>query len=233
MRNVKNTMIQGVLGLVAPHLCFGCAKVGSPLCANCKYNIIAEPYSGCVLCERLTDTGICILHTISYKTIWVVAERKGVLQEVIDAYKFQNLKAAAQSLAELLNETLPLLPKNTLIVPVPTIASHIRERGYDHTLLIAKHFAALRELTLSSVLEAISRTTQHTVGKKERAKQASTAYRATQKLSSTTPYLLIDDIVTTGATIAAASDQLIRAGASTVWVAALARQPLDVEAGIC
>ena len=146
---------------------------------------------------------------------------------VIDGLKFDHVKAAADTLAELLDNRLPILPPDTVIVPVPTVASHIRQRGYDHTLLIAKSFAKRRSLPLKQSLVRSNRSVQRGKSKKERLEQARTAFSCPAKLDDTPAYLLIDDVVTTNATLRYAAEVLMAAGAKTVWVGVAARQPLD------
>ena len=69
-------------------------------------------------------------------------------------------------------------------------------------------------------------TTQLGANRKERITQAKEAFRS-RAIPEQTVYLLIDDIATTGATLQYAAKSLQEAGAQTIWVAALARQPLD------
>lgn len=153
--------------------------------------------------------------------------REGALQDAINRLKFERTKAAARSLAELLHEHLPVLPNDIRIVPIPTVRSHIRQRGYDHIELITQYLCQLRDSTPSRLLRRVTNTTQHTSGKAQREAQSKDAFAlATDATLGNTIVLLVDDIVTTGATLTAAADLLTRAGA-TVWVATLAYQPLD------
>jgi len=227
--NVKNTMIQRVLQVIAPHPCYNCGKVGVLLCDNCKYNITHEPFVGCILCQSPQKYGICENHDSPLERIFVVGPRSGPLQQVINGLKFSNVKAGAILLAELLHESLPQLPDTIQIVPIPTVRSHIRRRGYDQVELIARHFAYLRGLQVVKPLARITNDTQHTVGRQERAIQASGAFAVRpgkNALHTNGPILLIDDIITTGSTLSAAAKQLSSLGVP-VWAAALAYQPLD------
>ena len=220
-------MIDKMLSVVAPHLCSGCGKIGSPLCDHCKYDIIEKSFIGCIVCGRPTSVGVCQQHHISYQRAWVVGERKAVLQRLIGNYKFQNMKAAAEPLAGLLDERLPDLPADTVIVPIPTAPAHIRERGYDHLLLMAKYLAFKRGLPIERLLGRANMATQHHANREKRIEQAQSAFRIVGKVDPTRTYLLVDDVVTTGSTIDQASRLLAEAGATVVWVAAVARQPLD------
>ena len=53
-------------------------------------------------------------------------------QKIIDDYKFNRVQAAAGLLSEFLDEALPELPSDAVIVPIPTISKNIRRRGFDH-----------------------------------------------------------------------------------------------------
>ncbi len=223
-------MIDKLLGIVAPHHCYSCGISGSILCSSCKYDIIEDSQSGCLLCGKTTPDGICSVCKTAYQKAWYIGERKEVLERLLDDYKFERVYAAASTFAELLDATLPVLPANTVIVPVPTIARHIRQRGYDHTVLIAKRFAALRKLPYSHALDRVGSSHQLGADRKTRIAQAKHAYKLHKPIDATSHYLLIDDIVTTGATMQYASKALVDAGAQNVWVAAIARQPLDKKA---
>lgn len=158
---------------------------------------------------------------------WLIGKREGLLKELVDVYKFERAKTAYQPLARLLSEKLPMLPGDTSIVPVPTASAHIRERGYDHIELIAKELARLRKLRYAPLLGRASSATQRSASKLQRQQQAATAFRCVREPEPGRQYLLIDDIVTTGATMSAASKCLKAAGATEVVVAAIARQMLD------
>lgn len=227
-KNVKNTIVEQLMEMVAPHPCYGCGKKGSLLCDNCKYDISFEPFVGCIFCERPQREGVCTAHDVPFSRVIIAGRREGTLKAVIDGLKFRNQKAAARCLAKVLDERLPLLPENTRIVPVPTAASHVRQRGYDQVELIARHLATLRGLQIDAVLVRKDNATQHVAGRAQRQQQARRAYgvRPGARAVAGANYLLIDDIITTGATVTEAAAVLSAAG-GRVMVAALAYQPLS------
>lgn len=222
-------MIDRLLSIVAPHHCFGCGNTGSILCSSCKYDIVSEPFLACVACGKLTRVGIglCSDCRVPYEWAWCVAERRGKLQQLINSFKFENVKDAYRPLAGLLHACLPDLPDNITVVPVPTVSSHIRQRGYDHMLLVAREFARLRYLPIDTSLTRVTNSTQRGAGARERVSQAKTAFECRKKLDKNRVYLLLDDVVTSGATVKYATKTLRDAGASKVWVASISRQPLD------
>ena len=221
-------MIDTLLSKVAPHLCCGCGKIGTLLCDNCKYDINSDLFIQCLACRGAADeTGLCHHCNVPYERAWCVGERSGVLQRLVGDFKFQNMYAAHIPLAQLLDERISELPSNTIVVPVPTIAAHIRERGYDHTKLIAKQIARRRKLRMQPALIRITTTKQRDASRKDRLKQAKAAFSANGHIDETANYLIIDDVVTTGATMYYAAQTLQAAGAQHIWVATIARQTLD------
>lgn len=226
MPNVKNTMIDTLLAVVAPHLCSGCGLIGSTFCDNCKYNISQEPFSGCILCEKPAPNGVCDEHNSAFNQAWAVGVRSGPLQRLIGGFKFRNMKAASVDLADLLHRRLPALPTSTVLVPIPTTPAHIRERGYDHMLLIAQRLGRVRHLPVRQLLKRDNTLIQHRVGRAQRLIQAETAFRIEGNIDPNTTYLLLDDVVTTGATISQAAVLLKDTGALTIWVATTSRQPM-------
>ncbi|MFZ1243332.1 MAG: hypothetical protein WAQ22_04315 [Candidatus Saccharimonas sp.] len=128
-------------------------------------------------------------------------------------------------LAEILDETLPILPVETVLVPIPTILTHVRVRGYDHCLLLAKRLGKLRGLHCEQYLIRCKNETQRGTSRHIRQQQAARAFACHHQLSATIPYLIIDDIYTTGATVIYAAKALRAAGARNIWVAVVARQP--------
>jgi ComF family protein len=227
MLNVKNTILDSLLSVVAPHLCSGCGQIGSTFCDNCKYNIIDEPFSGCILCEKPSAQGVCDDHKAAFNQAWTVGARSGALQRLIGGFKFRNMKASSLDLADLLHRRLPQLPRSTVFVPIPTTPVHIRERGYDHMLLVAKELGRLRHFPVEQLLVRNNFLVQHRANRKDRLTQAITAFKVKGVIHPDVTYILIDDVVTTGATISQAALLLKSAGATTIWVATTSRQPLD------
>lgn len=221
-------MIDSLFNFIAPHPCYGCGKVGSPLCSNCKYDIENEPFAGCIVCGSASGkNGICIPCRTSYTRAWCAGERSDALLRLIDAYKFERARACYRPLADLLVEQLPELPPETVIVPIPTVASHIRERGYDHTHLIAKRVAEKTGLALQTVLVRQASAKQRGASRKDRIAQAKHAFRVRSPLLRDRPYLIVDDVVTTGATLQYAAESLRKSGAGDVWVTVVARQTVQ------
>lgn len=122
--------------------------------------------------------------------------------------------------------------RKIVLVPLPTIRKHIRERGFDHTLRLCFELEQVLQEKLKgsgisveyqSLLWRKNKTVQVGKEKKERVKQAEKAYgiREGIKIESKTLYILVDDVTTTGASLAAAKKIL---QADQVWAAVLMKE---------
>lgn len=220
-------MIDTLLSILAPHLCSGCGKIGTILCDSCKYDILNDESGRCVACDGPASAYLCHNHPELIDHGWYVAERAGTLEHIIDQYKFYNARAAYRPLADLLAARLPELPKDIVIVPIPTVAAHIRQRGYDHMALIGRRLARVHKGLYSPVLVRRTNSKQRDAGRALRFKQADQAFAVKGAIDPKRPYLIVDDVATTGATLLAAARVLRSAGARTIYVIAIARQPLD------
>lgn len=221
-------MLDRLIEFIAPHYCYSCGIAGTQLCDNCKYDITSEPFSQCLVCYKPTiGPNLCKTHAVPYQKAWVVGERRDVLDILIDRYKFGHERAASRELAALLDMVVPELPSDTVVVAVPTISRHIRQRGFDHAALVARHFAKSRALSYQAVLDRSTTSVQFGASKASRLAQAKQAFKLNGSANPEVPYLLIDDVFTTGATMHYAAKELADAGVQNVWVAVVARQPLD------
>lgn len=225
-------MIDTLLAPFAPHICYGCGFTGSPLCDSCRNDIEDDDFGRCVWCLKpAVGTHQCqrCARKHGIRSAWAVGAREGVLLEVVDGYKFEACRAAANELAILLDETLPVFEVEPIITWVPTTPAHIRERGFDHAALLARTFARSRGYRAAPLLARTSTLTQHMLGKQAREKAAQDAFEVRQDAKeSTTPVLLIDDILTTGATLRACAGRLKTHEDRDVYVAVVCRQPEGV-----
>jgi ComF family protein len=150
-----------------------------------------------------------------------------VLKSLLDTYKFESVRAAAGPIAEALSTCLPILPASTVVVTIPTIPGHIRQRGFDHTKLVARRLAKFKGCAHKELLRRKNNTVQFGKSARVRRAQAKEAFACSAVLDPKVPYLIIDDTCTTGATVTEAAKVLKAAGAKRVWVAVVARQSID------
>ncbi len=227
-------MFDQLVSFIAPHRCYSCDANGVILCQSCIYNIVSDAQNRCFGCRLPANAGICqaCAPRLPFSAAYSIGERKDELERLLNDFKFKRAYRVYASLAHLLDQSLPFLPDTTVVVPIPTIAKHIRIRGYDHTHLIARAFASQRGLAVAKVLRRKTNSVQLGANARQRREQADQAYECRLALSGDMPYLLIDDIATTGATLVAAATCLQQAGAQTIIAAVVARQPLEAKKAI-
>jgi ComF family protein len=221
-------MLDGLFGLLAPHSCSGCGKLGDILCQSCKNDIISEPFSRCLECLQPTSSqNMCSLcrKKLRIEAAWCVGLREGAPKQLLARYKFASARDASRVCVDLLDATLPLLPSQTVVVPVPTASAHVRVRGFDHMGRITAPLAKQRHLLHGQILQRLDNTTQHFKTKQDRIKTAAQGLEVRGAVPHTV--LLVDDIYTTGATVRACVTALRQAGAERVYVAIIARQAID------
>ena len=165
------------------------------------------------------------------------------MKAAIHALKYDRLHPAAHGLGGMLAKAIAQLaaetPGEMLVIPVPLHRSKYAERGFNQARSLAMHaLASLRKthpewrLTLASSTLMRLRATDSQAGltPRQRRLNVRAAFSVSDPSAVASRHiLLIDDIFTTGATARAAAQELIRAGAASVWVATLARARLINE----
>ena len=221
---VKNTTIIGLFDLLAPHSCRGCGRIGKPLCDCCKNNIVRQHQNHCPICRQPNPTGQCP-NCHGLPPIFIVGNRSSLIGDLIHDFKYHSTRALARPLAEILHQTLPASSNPSVLVPLPTINRHIRERGFSHTDLISHQFAKLRNnCTVSHLLTRSQDTVQVGSSRQARLTQAQSAYQLSKNsiIDTNTTYILFDDVWTTGASLQSAYELLRKAGAHKIIIAVLA-----------
>lgn len=214
------SFLDRILAILAPHECLGCSAEGSLLCAGCAARSLPPLPERCYRCQ-LPSPGwaVCVAcrPVSGLQTVRSFAAYDGLAKELIKRLKFSGAQAAASIMAAHLSTLMEVSP-GTLIVPVPTATSRARRRGYDQASLLARELS--RQTRLSS-LDCLARSGQtHQVGssRQQRTHQLSGAFRlrAPQKNLKGMNIILIDDVVTTGATLEAATRALRPAGPARI-----------------
>ena len=221
---VKKTTLVSLPDLLAPHSCRGCGRIGQAVCKYCKNYIIKNHQNICPFCHQPKTSGQCPCSP-QLPSIFISGERKGLLGELIHEFKFNSIRTLAHPLAEVLDHTIPHIDGQVVIVPLPTIGRHIRERGFDHTMLIAKHLASLHtNYHVQNLILRSQNTIQVGSNRQDRLTQASHAYHLNSKINilPNTTYILLDDVWTTGASIQSAYALLKNTNASHITLALLA-----------
>jgi ComF family protein len=132
--------------------------------------------------------------------------------------KYAPARSGAHLMGKLLASKLPyLVSANVVVVPIPTTPSRIRWRGFDQAVYMAGSLSRHAHYRVEGVLARTSNEHQIGLGRKERFAHMQQALKlsAPQAIENKT-VLLVDDVVTTGATMEAASKLLLQNGATKV-----------------
>jgi ComF family protein len=152
------------------------------------------------------------------------------LDRWLPRFKFHHDLAAGRLLSQLMLEACAAAPRPDALVPVPLHRSRLRSRGYDQALELAKPIARALALPLRTDLLARVRATsaQSSLHAMQRRRNLRGAFGATPNMIDRSPpahVALIDDVMTTGATLHAAAQALLEAGAARVDAWTCARTP--------
>ena len=146
------------------------------------------------------------------------------LDRLLPRFKFHRDLAAGALLAQLMADSVAGLPRPEAVVPVPLHRSGLRRRGYDQALELARPLCRALDLPLRDDLLQRVRTTraQSELGAAARRRNVRGAFAVRPGRVVPRHVVLVDDVMTTGATLEAAAHALRRAGVARVeaWVCA-------------
>ncbi len=220
--------LESALSLLTIENCLICNAAGEQLCEGCFAASFDTLESRCYICNKLTaQNRVCksCKSRSRLRRVWWLSGYSGVYKDLVWQVKYQRKRATARLLGRYLADTLPFLPPETLVVPLSTATSRIRRRGYDQAVMMAAAFARARDL---SVVPALIRTDQkELIGMRRndrlKAMEDSLALKSGVDLKNKS-ILLIDDVLTTGASLEAAAKLLRKNGAAHVDAAVICRK---------
>ena len=229
----------------------------APICAVCWVEISAEAHDASTdLCVRCGDRAevegqspeqahcsACLRDEPAFEKAVFFGLYRGRMREAIHKLKYGRLTPAARGLGKMLaaaiEELYGVAPQEMLVVPVPLHRHRAATRGFNQTRLLARQ--ALKELgrkrpdwklTLAerSLLRTRHTESQAGLTADERRVNLKGAFGVSEPEAVRGRHVLVvDDILTTGATARATALALKEAGAETVWIATLARARRDAK----
>ncbi|MFM2479103.1 ComF family protein [Celerinatantimonas sp. MCCC 1A17872] len=217
---------------IVSHHCLGCAQ-SSALhhywCSSCRQLLIPETTKRCKCCGIAIASGElcghCISHPPEYDQTFVFDDYRWPLNKLILRFKHQRQPLLGRALAELFYQQHPNLPTG-LLCPVPMHWFKKWRRGFNQSLILTQTLARYyqcdyRELFIkphkSVDLIGLSRTQRRKIVKK--------SYQLKANQACPKRVILVDDVMTTGATLNELAHQLKQAGVSEVHCWVIARTP--------
>jgi ComF family protein len=222
-----------------PQLCAACREPvgGEGLCAACwsKLSFIAPPY-----CERLgipfpfdPGPGVLSMEAIAdppaYRRARAAVRYDDVARKLVHAFKYGDRLDLAPTMGRwMANAARPLLAETDTIVPVPLHWRRQWARRFNQSALLSEIIAKASGVAVAhAVLRRVKATPQQVgLSQAERAQNVQGAFRvlpAARAEVAGRRLLLVDDVLTSGATVDACSRALLRAGAADVDVLVFAR----------
>jgi ComF family protein len=231
-----------VAGLFFPARCHVCDRVIDgitrvPVCDAC-WNAIS-PFPAGALCRicglpgpaelSVYECELCVKHPPHFSIARSLGEYGGVLRELLHLLKYNGMEPVGRRLGECLAEIADTSFRECeAVIAVPLDPARQRTRGYNQAERIARSLARCINLPLlpgSALRRVRSTSTQIGLTREERRANMRDAFAADRALVADRRLLLIDDVMTTGATIDACAIALRSAGAREVMVLTVARTP--------
>ncbi|HEY0734883.1 MAG TPA: ComF family protein [Herpetosiphonaceae bacterium] len=219
MLQAMQSLIDNLLDLLFPPRCAGCKSQGALLCAACQASCRFVPDAA----NREQHLRLNSPFLLSTAGAYVF---EGAIREAVHTLKYNRRKRMAQPLGQLLNRYLVARPiAIDAIVAVPLHPERLRKRGFNQAGLLAQQLARQAGLPLlATQLVRVRQTSQQAdLNRAQRRENVRAAFAWQAASPPPQRILVIDDVLTTGATVEAAAQALHAAGAREVHALALAR----------
>lgn len=137
---------------------------------------------------------------------------------IVRTWKDSGERRLSQVMAKIMAQAVPpsWTADRPAVVPVPASARAVRRRGFDHGLELARTVAEQLDLPLSELLARPHSVDQRKLSRRERLENMEGRFRALPGADAPRSVILTDDVLTTGATLYAATDALLAAGTQEV-----------------
>lgn len=201
------------------------------LCPACLADLSWQSHA-CTVCAlplpEESDTVICaecLLSPPPWQQAQAVFHYQFPIDRLIAAFKYHHQLALTDLFADLMAARIAPDAQPTVIVPVPLHPHRLRERGYDQTLLLARALSRLTGIACNAkTLQRLRDTPmQKTLDRDARRDNLAGAFGCHGQALAGQRILLIDDVLTTGATLSVLSEVLLKAGAESVHALVIAR----------
>lgn len=225
-----------LLSLIAPSTCISCSVDGLPLCKRCylAFNTKASEPRRCIFCNKHNQDGICRMcnNQTGINQVVMLGEHEGHIKKLIWDLKFNSSRANIICLADYLRLELAKFDNSRVVlIPAPTSPKRARARGYDQAKLLAKSISvANNNWFYEDILIRTKDYDQIGLNKVDRKNKTKDLFvlDPTKRLNAEQAIaIIVDDVVTTGSTIRAASTAISNLGFDSIVAAFLSHKSLE------
>ncbi|WP_353198218.1 ComF family protein [Sandarakinorhabdus sp.] len=234
-----------VIDAVLPSRCPGCGQIvdgddrfcatcfaalqfmGPPQCACCG---VPLPHDG----DAAAQCGACLADPPPFATARAPLAYGGPARQVVLALKHGRRLVLARLMARAMLRVAGPLPDDSVIVPVPSHRWRLWQRGFNQAAEIARHVARQsgRALAVDALVRVKPTVSTKGLTRKQRTANVTGAFKVARKAAvQGRAVVLVDDVMTTGATVSACARQLHRAGARHVAVLTYTRALANTDGG--
>ena len=232
VENVKKTgWLRGLLDFVFPPLCLGCASFNDDqydICEKCLAAIDRYQNPICLSCESvITNNAKCPACGEKSLPLFAFGNYCNPLNEIVIQFKFHGITSPATILADLINQQFGerIASLNaTALVPIPLFPSRENSRGYNQAVLLAEQLSVRLALPVRGdiIFRIRKRKPQAKLNLRQRATNIKGVFSVVEPSEKQRRVILVDDVVTSGATVREATKILTEANYSVSAVIAMA-----------
>ncbi len=229
--------MENLLNILFPPTCMFCSAVGKVFCLECLQKCTLIYSTECIICGEPTLFGQTHYHCSSLytpKSTFSLFEYEHYTRECIRRAKYSTKEFMALKELTIYGITqaqqlgYKLSPK-TLLIPIPLNKFRQKDRGFNQAEIIAKQFSRRFGVRMTTKVLRRTKNTKRQVSKTrfERFANVADAFEVYPKIYIAGKTLvLVDDVLTTGATLLEATKTLYKAGAGEVHCVTLSKRPL-------
>lgn len=233
-----NAFIEQFASFLSGEKCYICGETGFFICENCLPKLPYVKGSACSKClipiqgDQLNQNllcGECLANPPHFKKVYVPFWYQDPLRDLMHEIKFNQKYYYISKIFQIIKEQVVVFfnnlnQKSTFIVPIPLSRKRKISRGYNQSYLIAKELSKITKIPIlkNYLIKTKELKPMMTLSREERFKNIKGAFLVAKKIN-VDRIILVDDIITTTATVREASYVLKKGGCNEIYVFALCR----------
>jgi len=219
-----------IINLFYPQVCCTCGKrlseASELICFKCR-NELPKVKFPLLEDNELTNRFLGKLD-LKFGAAYLYFFKSGISQELMHAFKYKNQPELGHMIGTYLGYDLvhdPVSQHIDMIVPVPLHPKKLRKRGYNQSAIFAQGLSDSMTIPIAAdvLIRTVHGESQTHISREERLKNVHATFQVMDReVIKSKSILLVDDVITTGATLEACGIQLLEAGAARLSIATMA-----------